>query len=84
LANSPQEKESQQVFEEYHAYAGSKARLLDEVFIEGFDTNTVLWMARRYGWKPLEEEEISAPSSSVSTASFDGTSPTMGPVDLPL
>ncbi|KAF2662313.1 hypothetical protein K491DRAFT_287274 [Lophiostoma macrostomum CBS 122681] len=76
-----QEKESQEVFNEYHAYAGSKARLLDEVFIEGFDINTVLWMARRYQWKPVEEEETSLPSSSVSTASFDSVSPTIGSID---
>jgi tyrosine-protein phosphatase SIW14 len=38
------------VFDEYHSYAREKARLLDEAFIEQFDENTVLWMARRYNW----------------------------------
>jgi tyrosine-protein phosphatase SIW14 len=45
-------EDSEAVFREYHFYAGAKARLLDEAFIEQFDENTVLWMARRYGWVP--------------------------------
>lgn len=45
-------EEDDDVFDEYHAYAGAKARLLDEAFIEQFNENTVLWMARRYNWLP--------------------------------
>ncbi|CBX92135.1 hypothetical protein IAQ61_000313 [Plenodomus lingam] len=36
--------------EEYHTYAGVKARFLDEVFFETFDLNLVMWMARQEGW----------------------------------
>ncbi|KAJ4988230.1 tyrosine phosphatase [Stagonosporopsis vannaccii] len=36
--------------EEYHTYAGKKARFLDEVFFENFDLNLVMWMARQEGW----------------------------------
>ena len=36
--------------EEYHTYAGVKARFLDEVFFENFDLNLVMWMARQEGW----------------------------------
>lgn len=38
------------VREEYHTYAGAKARFLDEVFFENFDLNLVLWYARQAGW----------------------------------
>ncbi|KAF1940856.1 tyrosine-protein phosphatase-like protein SIW14 [Clathrospora elynae] len=36
--------------EEYHTYAGMKARFLDEVFFENFDLNLVMWIARQEGW----------------------------------
>ena len=36
--------------EEYHTYAGKKARFLDEVFFENFDLNLVMWMARQERW----------------------------------
>lgn len=36
--------------EEYHTYAGKKARFLDEVFFETFDLNVVMWMARQEKW----------------------------------
>lgn len=36
--------------EEYHTYAGKKARFLDEVFFENFDLNLVMWMARQEKW----------------------------------
>lgn len=38
------------VREEYHTYAGAKARFLDEVFFENFDLNLVMWYARQAGW----------------------------------
>ncbi|KAJ9642308.1 tyrosine-protein phosphatase siw14 [Coniosporium tulheliwenetii] len=38
------------IFAEYHVYAGAKARKLDEAFIEQFDTRTVLWLARANGF----------------------------------
>jgi tyrosine-protein phosphatase SIW14 len=41
------------VREEYHTYAGAKARFLDEVFFENFDLNVIMWMARQEGWVPL-------------------------------
>ncbi|KAF2998186.1 hypothetical protein E8E13_004019 [Curvularia kusanoi] len=36
--------------EEYHTYAGKKARFLDEIFFENFDINLVMWMARQERW----------------------------------
>ena len=36
--------------EEYHTYAGKKARFLDEVFFENFDLHLVMWMARQERW----------------------------------
>ncbi|KAF2848910.1 tyrosine-protein phosphatase-like protein SIW14 [Plenodomus tracheiphilus IPT5] len=47
--------------EEYHTYAGVKARFLDEVFFENFDLNLVMWMARQEGW--AAPERIVAPPS---------------------
>jgi len=38
------------IFAEYHVYAGVKARKLDEAFIDQFDTRTVLWLARENGF----------------------------------
>ncbi|KAF2745739.1 hypothetical protein M011DRAFT_133888 [Sporormia fimetaria CBS 119925] len=54
-----QGQEPEQVFTEYHHYAGAKARILDEVFIESFDENTVLWAARKYNWRPSLDETAS-------------------------
>jgi len=45
---------------EYHTYAGSKARSLDEVFIKGFDERTLLWLARENGFLPIDEPIIDA------------------------
>jgi hypothetical protein len=42
--------EPENIFPEYHYYAGVKARIFDEAFIDQFDENTVLWMARKYNW----------------------------------
>ncbi|KAF2872575.1 tyrosine phosphatase family-domain-containing protein [Massariosphaeria phaeospora] len=57
------------VIEEYHEYAGRKARLLDELVIENFDLGTVLWMARRYDWiQPGVEIELPSPATSTSIA----------------
>lgn len=56
------------VIDEYHTYAGAKARLWDEVFFENFDLNNVMWMARQEGWvAPMKE--IAPPSPPVSTKS---------------
>lgn len=38
------------VRDEYHTYAGVKARFLDEVFFENFDLNLVMATARQEGW----------------------------------
>lgn len=59
------------VFEEYHTYAGVKARILDEAFIELFEEHTVLWMARRYGWVKSVSEQPTGPPSPTPT--FDST-----------
>jgi hypothetical protein len=60
---TPAGEESEAVFDEYHAYADPKARLLDEAFIEQFNENTVLFMARRHNWVP----PVNPPPSPVST-----------------
>jgi tyrosine-protein phosphatase SIW14 len=62
-------KESEEIFQEYHDYADLKARILDEAFIEQFNENTVLWMARKYGW--IASTTDMTPPSPVSATSFD-------------
>lgn len=53
--------------EEYHTYAGVKARLMDEVFFEHFDLNLVMWNARQEGWVASElDTEIALPSPPIS------------------
>jgi tyrosine-protein phosphatase SIW14 len=54
------------VVDEYHTYAGAKARLMDEVFFENFDLNNVMWMARQEGWV-APEAEIALPTPPLST-----------------
>jgi tyrosine-protein phosphatase SIW14 len=54
--------------DEYHTYAGAKARVMDEVFFENFDLNNVMWMARREGWV-APEKEVTPPSPPVSVKS---------------
>ncbi|KAH7380022.1 tyrosine-protein phosphatase-like protein SIW14 [Pyrenochaeta sp. MPI-SDFR-AT-0127] len=58
--------------EEYHTYAGVKARFLDEVFFENFDLNLVMWIARQEGWV-APEIEIAPPSPPESVTSLIGT-----------
>ena len=55
------------IVDDYHTYAGVKARFLDEVFFEGFDLNNVMWMARHEGWV-APEIDIPPPSPPVSPA----------------
>lgn len=43
--------------EEYHTYAGKKARFLDEVFFENFDLNLVMWMAQQENWAAEKIDE---------------------------
>lgn len=50
------------IHDEYHAYADPKARFWDEIFFENFDTNTVMWLARREGWLKADSAEIALPS----------------------
>ncbi|KAL6707914.1 tyrosine-protein phosphatase siw14 [Coniothyrium glycines] len=54
--------------EEYHTYAGVKARFLDEVFFENFDLNLVMWYARQAGWA-APEPVIAPPSPPESVSS---------------
>jgi tyrosine-protein phosphatase SIW14 len=56
------------IVDDYHTYAGAKARFMDEVFFEGFDLNNVMWMARQEGWV-APEIDIGPPSPPVSPAS---------------
>ncbi|KAL5120179.1 tyrosine-protein phosphatase siw14 [Pleosporales sp. CAS-2024a] len=55
------------IIDEYHTYAGAKARLMDEVFFENFDLNNVMWHARQEGW--VAPSVDIAPPSPVSTKS---------------
>ena len=54
--------------EEYHTYAGVKARFLDEIFFENFDINLVMWIARQEGWV-APEMDIAPPTPPPSIAS---------------
>ena len=36
--------------DDYHIYAGAKARPLDEQFLDSFDAHAVAWFARLQGW----------------------------------
>lgn len=56
------------VREEYHTYAGAKARFLDEVFFENFDLNLVMWYARQAGWV-IPEPVVTPPSPPDSVSS---------------
>lgn len=55
--------------EEYHTYAGAKARFLDEVFMENYDLNLVMWMARQEGWV-VPKSEVTPPSPPESVTSL--------------
>jgi tyrosine-protein phosphatase SIW14 len=56
------------IVDDYHTYAGVKARFMDEVFFEGFDLNNVMWMARQEGWV-APEIDMAPPSPPVSPVS---------------
>jgi tyrosine-protein phosphatase SIW14 len=56
------------IVDEYHTYAGVKARLMDEVFFENFDLNNVMWYARQEGWV-APTVELAPPSPPISTKS---------------
>jgi tyrosine-protein phosphatase SIW14 len=55
------------IVNDYHIYAGAKARFLDEVFFESFDLNNVMWSARQEGWV-APEIDIPPPSPPISPA----------------
>ncbi|EDU46959.1 Protein tyrosine serine phosphatase [Pyrenophora tritici-repentis] len=59
------------VREEYHTYAGPKARFLDEVFFENFDLNLVMWIARQEGWV-APQIDIAPPTPPASITSSVG------------
>jgi tyrosine-protein phosphatase SIW14 len=48
--------------QEYHTYAGSKARSLDETFIRSFDERSLLWLAMENGLLYPDEPAIESPS----------------------
>jgi tyrosine-protein phosphatase SIW14 len=56
------------IVDEYHTYAGVKARFMDEVFFENFDLNPVMWMVRQEGWV-APTIEVAPPSPPASTKS---------------
>lgn len=43
------------ILEEYHHYAGAKARVLDERYLEMFEERSMLWLARHNGILPPDE-----------------------------
>lgn len=53
--------------EEYHTYAGMKARFLDEVFFENYDLNLVMWNALQEKWVPSLEGVPPSPPESVAS-----------------
>jgi len=57
------------IVNDYHVYAGAKARLLDEVFFESFDLNNVMWSARQEGWvaPEIDNPPPSPPTSPASS-----------------
>ncbi|KAF2035361.1 hypothetical protein EK21DRAFT_106900 [Setomelanomma holmii] len=57
-----------EIIDEYHNYAGAKARLMDEVFFEGFDLNLVMWVAKQQGWV-APAPQIAPPSPPTSLKS---------------
>lgn len=59
------------VREEYHNYAGPKARFLDEVFFENFDLNLIMWIARQEGWV-APQIDIAPPTPPASITSSVG------------
>jgi tyrosine-protein phosphatase SIW14 len=57
------------IVNDYHIYAGAKARFLDEVFFENFDLNNVMWHARQEGWvAPLIDSALPSPPVSPATS----------------
>ncbi|KAF2740858.1 hypothetical protein EJ04DRAFT_530984 [Polyplosphaeria fusca] len=65
-----QGEELNSVFEEYHAYADPKARIMDEAFIKQFDDDTASWMARRYG-HIATRMPVPPPSPESSVTSYE-------------
>lgn len=59
-------KNLEEIKDDYHTYAGLKARALDEQFIEQFDERSVLWLARKQGWATIEEPRLPMPSFTQS------------------
>jgi tyrosine-protein phosphatase SIW14 len=64
--------DSETVLEEYHNYAGKKARAFDELFFENFDLNLVMWMARQEGWV-APKIGVAPPTPPASLSSSVGT-----------
>ena len=54
--------EHHRIIAEYRRYAGAKARVLDEKFIELFDERSMLWMARNQGFTPTIEPINDSPA----------------------
>jgi tyrosine-protein phosphatase SIW14 len=52
------------IINEYHTYAGRKARELDQQFIREFDERALIWMAREHGF--LEDEPSSESPAALS------------------
>lgn len=54
----------ERVCEEYRRYAGIKARVLDERFMDLFDERALFWLARQYAVpkdsEPLKDSPIAA------------------------
>lgn len=58
------------IIAEYRHYAGTKARSLDERFIELFDERAMLWLARSQAFVPIPEPYIDeSPITALSVGS---------------
>jgi len=57
--------------EEYHTYAGRKARFMDELFYETYDINPLVCWAEGCGWPPrYAEDESLSPRLSLQMSLF--------------
>jgi len=53
------------ILNEYHTYAGKKARKLDEEFISGFDERALTWLAREDHFIGVDEPAADSPGKAL-------------------
>jgi tyrosine-protein phosphatase SIW14 len=52
------------ILNEYHTYAGKKARELDQDFIKSFDERAISWLAREQGLLEEDEPTVESPGKT--------------------